>query len=40
VVSEMLQFIYTDKAPCSLNMMASDLLAAADKVDSTLQWRN
>jgi len=36
VVSEMLQFIYTDKAPCNLNMMASDLLAAADKVDCTL----
>ena len=32
VVTEMLRFIYTDRAP-SLARMADELLAAADKVD-------
>ena len=39
VLLEMLRFIYTGKAP-SLDKMAADLLAAADKVLTALSHRH
>jgi len=39
VVTEMLRYIYTGKAP-NLNKMADDLLAAADKVSDIQFYEN